>query len=165
MHTVRIIAGDLKGRIIPFNPKKFHNAEITPQKMKGAFFSAIGETLAGKSFLDLFSGSGQMGFEALSRGALPVIINEKDKARFDFIVTYSNSLPEPSRLVLLNRSALSAMRHCGSLSMQFNIIFMDPPYIKTKGETGEYNKLLESVCESGVLKKTGLLLFSTLLVQ
>ncbi|HOO72306.1 MAG TPA: RsmD family RNA methyltransferase [Spirochaetota bacterium] len=156
MHTVRIIAGDLKGRIIPFNQKKFHNAEITPQKIKGAFFSTVGETLAGKSFCDLFGGSGQMGFEALSRGASPVMINEKDKARFDFIVNFTHSLPESSRPVLLNRPALSAMRYCASLSIQFDIIFMDPPYVKKKGETGDYNGLLESVGESGVLKKNGI---------
>src|SRR3990172_4106761 len=92
MSRIRIIAGGLKGRVIPFSNKKFDDADITPQKVKGAVFSMIGEWLEGKGFLDLYAGSGQIGLEALSRGADPVVLNEPDARRFHFITSYLDGL-------------------------------------------------------------------------
>jgi len=62
--TVRVIAGSHRGRIIPFSNRDFGNADITPQKVKSAVFSIIGEWLSDETFLDLFAGSGQIGIEA-----------------------------------------------------------------------------------------------------
>jgi len=58
---MNIIAGSLRGRVIPFVNRKFDAAEATPQKIKGALFSILGEDLRGRSFLDLYSCSGQIG--------------------------------------------------------------------------------------------------------
>ena len=75
---MRIIAGEFKGRRIPFNNRKYGNARVTSDFVKKAVFSSLGEILCGKYFLDLFSCSGQIGLEACSRGA-QVVINEPDR--------------------------------------------------------------------------------------
>ena len=62
---IRVIAGKFRGKIIPFDNSKFDEADITPQRVKGAVFSILGEDLHGLIFLDMFAGSGQMGFEAI----------------------------------------------------------------------------------------------------
>jgi 16S rRNA (guanine966-N2)-methyltransferase len=157
MNTVRIISGELKGRVIPFSNRKYGNADITPQKVKGALFSALGEYLDGLTFIDLFGCSGQIGFEALSRGARPVIINESERERFGFIREYSLSLPDASGLVLLNRTAESALRYCGTSSRHADICFMDPPYVKKGNNTELYDNLVLKAHESGALKENGLI--------
>ncbi len=156
MGTVRIISGELKGRVIPFSNKKYGNADITTQKVKGALFSAIGEYLDGMIFIDLFGCSGQIGFEALSRGASKVVINEIDRERFGFIRNFSGALPDASRLMLLNRTADSALRYCGASSINADICFMDPPYVKKEKNAGLYDELLLKAAESGALKEDGL---------
>ena len=81
---MRIISGTLKGRTIPFNSRRFGNARITSGRVKEAVFSILGTDLSGKRFLDLFAGSGQIGFEAYSRGA-HVVMNDFDRRRHGLI--------------------------------------------------------------------------------
>jgi 16S rRNA (guanine966-N2)-methyltransferase len=155
MGTVRIIAGSLKGRMVPLSRSVYKNAEITTQKVKGAFFSTIGDSLADMSFCDLFGGSGQMGFEALSRGAAQVVINEKERARFESIQGFTRSLPDDSNLVLMNRPALSALRHCEELGFSFDCVYLDPPYVKARGETYRYTEVLEALQQGRLLREGG----------
>ena len=82
---MRVISGTLKGITIPFDNDKYDNANATPQKVKEALFSILGDDLIGKSFLDLYACSGQIGIEALSRGAELVVFNEIDIRRYHFI--------------------------------------------------------------------------------
>ena len=157
MRTISIIAGEYRGRSIPFSNKKYGNADITQQKVKGALFSKLRESLNGSSFLDLYGGSGQIGFEALSRGADPVIINEKDRARFHFIRSFASELPASSGLRLFNRDALSLLEELsGSLVVDY--IFIDPPYSKGRGMTDLYTDLLHRIDSTHVVQKTGLVI-------
>ena len=82
---MNVISGKLKKRRIPIPVHNFKNIETTPQKVKGALFSIIGEDLTNKTFLDLYSCTGQIGIEALSRGAALVVMNENDKKKYAFI--------------------------------------------------------------------------------
>jgi 16S rRNA (guanine966-N2)-methyltransferase len=155
MSGIRIIAGDIKGKAIPFDNRKFDNADITPQKVKGALFSMIGEWLHGKGFLDLYAGSGQIGIEALSRGANPVVFNETDVRRFHFIRSYLDELgiePDP---VLLNLPAVKALEILHDRNKIFDYIFLDPPYFKIKESTGQYQEIIEKIGACGVLAGDG----------
>jgi 16S rRNA (guanine966-N2)-methyltransferase len=155
MSGLRIIAGTMKGRLIPFDNRKFDNADITPQKVKGAIFSMIGEWLHGKGFLDLYAGSGQIGIEALSRGADPVVFNETDTRRFHFIRSCLEELgiaPEP---VLLKLPAAKALEVLRDRNNRFNYIFLDPPYLKTKESAGHYHEIIEKIVACGVLAGDG----------
>lgn len=149
--NIRIISGIMKGRLIPFNQAKYNDADITPQKVKGALFSMIGERLHMKTFVDLYSGSGQIGFEAISRESQLVVFNEKDRQRFDFIKKFivENGLEE--RVLLLNLNAKSALRNMEERGVRADFIFADPPYEKEKGKTDFYNPVLEDIMGSGIL--------------
>ncbi|HPV42866.1 MAG TPA: RsmD family RNA methyltransferase [Spirochaetota bacterium] len=155
MGGIRVIAGSLKGRVIPFDNRKFDNADITPQKVKGAIFSMIGEWLNGRGFLDLFAGSGQIGIEALSRGADPVVFNEIDKKRHYFIKSYLDSLGLGKQPLVLNLSADRALTFHKSRGHVFDYIFLDPPYVKAKEGISYHRELISMISESGVLSGDG----------
>ncbi len=151
--TIRIIAGQMKGRAIPFNTSKFIDAEITPQKVKGALFSILGENLDGKTFVDLYSGSGQIGFEALSRKCSQVVFVEKDRFRFEFIKNFITSSGNGERAIVLNLNAKAALKLISERGIKADVVFLDPPYDKGKGATGLYDPILNDIQGSQILKE------------
>jgi 16S rRNA (guanine966-N2)-methyltransferase len=155
MSGVRIIAGEMKGRLIPFDNRKFDNADITPQKVKGAVFSMIGEYLHGRGFLDLFAGSGQMGMEALSRGADPVVFNESDSKRVHFIKSYIEGLGIEQKPFVSNIPADRSIVFLQSRGLLFHYIFLDPPYVKIKGVVSANHDIIVKIGEAGILAEDG----------
>jgi len=142
----------MRGRAIPFDNKKFADADVTPQKVKGALFSMLGEGLYGNIFVDLFSGSGQIGMEALSRNCSTVLFCEKDKERFTFIkkTVYAAGLAEKS--LLLNMDYETALKSISASGVKANIVFIDPPYVKPGEEVQQYSRILENISRSGILE-------------
>lgn len=155
MAGLRIIAGDLKGRIIPFDNRKFDNADITPQKVKGALFSMIGEWHHGRGFLDLFAGSGQVGIEALSRGADPVVFNETDSKRQRFIKSYLEGIGLERIPLVLSLSAEKALIVLQTKGFSFHHIFLDPPYASVKGAVPFHRDIVGRIADSGLLAVGG----------
>ena len=152
--TIRVISGLMKGKAIPFNFNKFKDAEITPQKVKGALFSIAGENLHGKTFVDLYSGSGQIGFEALSRNCSFVVFNEKERSRLEFIRSFIVQSGNSDRTLLLNLNAKAALKHISDRGIKADIVFLDPPYDKVKGAAGLYEPVLKDVLESEILNES-----------
>lgn len=74
---LRIVAGELGGRYIDAPPG--HRTRPTPERVREAWFSALGDRVPGATVLDLFAGSGALGIEALSRGADRVHFVESDR--------------------------------------------------------------------------------------
>ena len=155
MGGIRVIAGGMKGRLIPFDNRKFDDADITPQRVKGALFSMIGEWLYGKGFLDLFAGSGQIGIEALSRGADPVVFNETDSKRFHFIKSYLEGLNLEKIPLVLNLSAERALAYLASKKHAFDFIYLDPPYVMAKDGVAYHHELVSAIADSGILSENG----------
>lgn len=145
MEGIRIIAGELRGRVIPFVNRRYEDADITPQKVKGAIFSMVGEWLHGKSFLDLYAGSGQIGLEALSRGGAPVVFNEADPARFRFIQSCVESFGLLPSARIFNLPAERALKLFHEKGMSFDFIFLDPPYLKTSSGDDRYGDAIETI--------------------
>lgn len=150
--TVKIIAGNMRGRIIPFDNKKFSQADITSQKVKGAIFSMLGEELHGKVFLDLFSGSGQMGLEALSRWCEKAIFIEKDIERFRFIRKEVELTGNLERSILYNLDYAVALNKVSKFGIKADVVFADPPYVKSTTEADVYKIILEKIYNSKILK-------------
>ncbi len=142
MEGIRIIAGSLRGRVIPFSNRRYDDADITPQKVKGAIFSMIGEWLPGRSFLDLYAGSGQIGLEALSRGATPVVLNEMDAARYRFIRKCVEEFGPLPSATILNLPASRALELLHERESRFDYIFLDPPYRKSKDADDPYRDIV-----------------------
>src|SRR5437764_8228444 len=74
--SIRIVAGSLRGRKVVCN----HSAELrpTPQMVREAFFSILGNAIPDRPFVDVFAGTGVVGLEALSRGASAATFVERD---------------------------------------------------------------------------------------
>jgi 16S rRNA (guanine(966)-N(2))-methyltransferase RsmD len=72
---LRIVAGSLKGRRLTYTPDP--HLRPTPDLVREALFSILGNAVPGRPFFDLFAGTGAVGMEALSRGAAPVTLVEK----------------------------------------------------------------------------------------
>ncbi|AEE16814.1 16S rRNA (guanine(966)-N(2))-methyltransferase RsmD [Treponema brennaborense] len=120
---MRITGGELRGRII-----KCPDGVIRPamDRMRESVFAILGD-LSGKSFLDLFSGSGTIAIEAASRGAAHVELVEKDRIKTDTVLSnVSVTEKELGKKISCHFMAVELfMKRCKS---QFDLIFCDPPF-------------------------------------
>ncbi len=149
---MKVSGGRFKGRPIPFSGKKYGNAESTPQKVKEALFSMLGEDLTGASFLDLFACSGQVGIEALSRGADTVVFNEIERARYLFIRDLVGEWDRERRAVVLHMPSSRCLKYLEKRGFSFDYIFLDPPYAKTAGDAPLYAALIDEIDRYAVTK-------------
>ncbi len=120
---MRIISGTARGRRLKSLPGE--DVRPTTDKVKEAVFSAIQFDIEGRRFLDLFAGSGQMGLEALSRGAQSATFvdssAESIKICKDNVV--STGFSDSSKIV--RNDALTFLSLTNEI---FDIAFLDPPY-------------------------------------
>jgi 16S rRNA (guanine966-N2)-methyltransferase len=121
-NRVRIIGGLWRGRIIAFPSRD--DLRPTPDRVRETLFNWLGQDLAGKTCLDLFAGSGVLGFEAASRGARRVVMVEKDR------VAYQTLRENAARLAAAQVEILwgSAVEFLKRDVNQYDVIFVDPPY-------------------------------------
>lgn len=96
----------------------------TMDKVRAAVFNALGDKVINSKVLDLFSGSGSYGFEALSRDANFVTFIDKDKTAVKVIKDNANSLKEGNYEVY-QEDVLSFLKQSKD---KFDIVFVDPPY-------------------------------------
>ncbi len=149
-HTMRVIGGSFKGRIIPFE-KKLKGAEATSQRLKKALFSILGEDLTGKNFLDLYSGTGQIGLEALSRGAKLVVFNDSDRNRYQFAKDIVHAWELSDRTLHYNIVAERCVKLCSERGMVFDVIFCDPPFEKIADVPVVYSSMLDIISKSSII--------------
>ena len=127
----------------------------TSDRAKEAIFSALGHRVNGSFFLDMFSGSGAIGIEALSRGAMYVAFVEVAAAHIEVINKnlshVAKAIPE-ANFKLFNKDALGSLPTLTSLGLQFDIIFLDPPY-----KSGLWKSSLEGIYDMGLLKDDGII--------
>jgi RNA methyltransferase, RsmD family len=124
---MRVIAG--KARSIPLKTPKNLRTRPTSDRIKETLFNMLQPDLTGCMFLDLFSGSGGIGIEALSRGAKSCVFVDNDR---DAINCLRDNL-EKTKMVqdaqIINRDVVTALRLLDGKTV-FDCIFMDPPYDK-----------------------------------
>ena len=125
---MRIIGGEYRSRIIDM-PK---GVEMRPtqDKVREAIFNILGD-ISGKVVLDLFSGSGAFGLEAISRGASKATFVENNIRCVQTIENNLDSLQIPAdRYEIIKASALRAVYNFDEDGEKYDLIFMDPPYHK-----------------------------------
>jgi 16S rRNA (guanine966-N2)-methyltransferase len=154
---MRVIGGSIKGRIIPFVNIKYGNADITSQIVKEAYFDIISPNIRGARFLDLFACSGQIGLEAFSRGASLVCSVEKDRRRFAFIADFKKKLSLNDSFSVHCADAYSFIRQCAAKQINFDLVYLDPPYHKEKGVAQVYAELIEALSKSGIISDDGII--------
>ena len=121
-NRVRIIGGEWRSRLIAFPPA--NGLRPTPDRVRETLFNWLGQTLYGKTCLDLFAGSGVLGFEALSRGAERVVMVESARTALEALKRSAESL-RAERLEIVGRDGLQFL--AGSREA-FDLVFLDPPY-------------------------------------
>jgi len=128
----------------------------TSDRAKEAIFSAIGTRIVDSRFLDMFSGSGAIGIEALSRGAEHVVFVEKCVEHAEVvkknIAHVSKAISEPNYKVL-NQDALDALESLCFSGSHFDIIFLDPPY-----GSGLWKAVLDLIGKSELLNENGIII-------
>lgn len=123
---MRVIAGLAKR--IPLRTVEGMDTRPTTDRIKETLFNMVNNRLADCDFLDLFSGSGAIGIEALSRGANSAVFVENNKNAMDCIKYNLNVTRLADKGQLLLMDAVSAIRALEVQGKVFDIIFMDPPY-------------------------------------
>ncbi|TDX52188.1 16S rRNA (guanine(966)-N(2))-methyltransferase RsmD [Orenia marismortui] len=133
---MRIIAGKDKGRRL--KSLKRRDVRPTTDRTKESIFNILGPNIAGTRFLDLYSGFGGIGIEALSRGAKEVVFVEKDRRNIKVIKDNLNLVDYEKISQIINNDVLRALP---ILNGEFDLIFMDPPYEETELYTNTLNKI------------------------
>ncbi|MDF2538235.1 MAG: hypothetical protein K0S76_1256 [Herbinix sp.] len=123
---MRVIAG--KARRLQLRTPEGFETRPTTDKTKETLFNILNPYLADSDFLDLFSGSGAIGIEAISRGAKYAAFVENGKAAYECIQANlkTTRLEEQAEILCLNvMDAIKALEIKGKV---FDVVFMDPPY-------------------------------------
>lgn len=147
---MRVIAGSARGGKLE-TPKGEHTRP-TLSKVKEAVFSMIHFDIPGAKVLDLFSGSGQMGIETISRGASHCVFVDSGSQSISAITKNIKHLKFTSQSNIVNRDVL---QYLSSTTDKFDIVIMDPPYgfKKHKEVLNLVSKIVNEnyiiVCESG----------------
>ncbi len=124
---MRITGGSLGRRQLKV-PKGFA-VRPTPDLVKQAVFNSLGERVAGARVLELFAGSGALGFECLSRGAASVISVEKSTRHAAMIRENLLAAGLPlDRFELRTQDAFAALHQLAAVGMEFDLILADPPF-------------------------------------
>ncbi len=131
---MRIIAGSLKGRIIP-NVFDIKNVSPSSDFLKGVLFNVIGDDINGAVFCDLYAGTGNVGFEAVSRGAAFCVFVEKSPELISMIIKISKHFGIEDKIKIIKKDALKALEKGILDEYMPDYIFFDPPYDKGFCET------------------------------
>ena len=121
-NRVRIIGGQYRRRLLDFPGGA--GLRPTPDRVRETLFNWLGQDLPGWSCLDLFAGSGALGFEAASRGAARVVMIERERAALDALETNRAALGA-TQVDILRADALAWLANSRET---FDLVFVDPPF-------------------------------------
>jgi 16S rRNA (guanine(966)-N(2))-methyltransferase RsmD len=121
-NRVRIGGGEWRSRLVTFPDAE--GLRPTPDRVRQTLFNWLGQELHGLTCLDLFAGTGVMGFESLSRGAKAVVMVENAPVAYKALLVNKQQL-KADVAHILNQDALQFL----TLNQQkFDVIYLDPPY-------------------------------------
>lgn len=138
----RVVTGRFRGAIL--QAPEGDKTRPTTDKVKEALFSIIQSDVPDSEFLDLFAGSGQIGIEALSRGARHVTLVERSGQAAAIISRNISKikLVGSDEIRVHKKSVAQALELMGQAGEKFDIIFMDPPYRDVPRRLEEVTKLI-----------------------
>ena len=144
---MRVITGYARG-------KRLHTLEgeavrPTPERVKEAVFSSIQFDIEGRRFLDLFAGSGQMGIEALSRGAAEAVFVDARREAAALVRENLRRTRLSDRAQVVQADFRDYLSRC---ARQFDLIFLDPPY-----GSGLLEQAVETIARFDILRGHGIM--------
>ena len=127
MNSLRIIGGQWRRRILRFPAGE--GLRPTPDRVRETLFNWLGQDLTGLSCLDLFAGSGALGFEAASRGAANVVMVERSPKVAAALAANARLLDDSGpRFQILRADAIEFASSRQAQAARFDVVFLDPPY-------------------------------------
>ena len=143
---MRVITGSARGRRL----KELEGLETRPTtgKVKEALFSVIQFDIEGRRVLDLFAGTGQLGIEALSRGAECAVFVERRRDALQVIRENLEACGMTDKARVVNGDAMSYLKS----GEKFDLIFLDPPYASSLLE-----QALEEIVRFVICRKHGII--------
>ncbi len=145
---MRIITGEAKG--IQLKAPEGETTRPTASRVKEAVFSMLQFDIEGRSVLDLFAGSGQLGLEAASRGASDVTFADKSKEAILIIKDNIKKTRLDDRCSVYQTDYMDFIKRVAA--KKFDIIFLDPPYAMKM-----YKPAIKAMLENDILKPTTLI--------
>ena len=122
MSRIRITGGEWRSRLVQV--PDLPGLRPTPDSVRETLFNWLGQDLRGQACLDLFAGSGILGFEAASRGADYVALVERSRPAFAALEKHADGFACP-RLELF---CCDALKFAPPSTRRFDLLFLDPPY-------------------------------------
>lgn len=151
---MRVIAG--KARRLPLIAPDGKDTRPTTDRIKETLFNIIQDEVPGCRFLDLFSGSGAIGIEALSRGAKEAYLVEFGREPLKCIWANLEKTRLTEEAVVLPIEVTYAISKLEKMGKQFDIVYADPPYKK------EFEpKIVELLAHSGIVRKDTLVILES----
>jgi len=148
---MRVTAGTLKNRKI--KSREGRETRPTLERIKEAIFSIIGDKIVDAKFLDLYSGTGNIAIEALSRGAKRAVMIEQDKEALRIIIDNIDTLGLTNVSRAYKNDVSRAIEILGRKNEKFDIIFLDPPYKENISIS-----TIEKVSENNILAEGGIII-------
>ncbi len=121
-NRVRIIGGEWRSRYLTFTDQK--DLRPTPDRVRETLFNWLGQDLTGQRCLDLYAGSGALGFEAASRGAKHVVLVERERVVCAALEANCATL-KAAQIEVVRADALEFLR---ADSRVYDVVFLDPPF-------------------------------------
>ena len=151
---MKIISGKLKGRTL----KGFDidGTRPTMDRVKESLFSSIQNYIPDSVCLDLFSGSGNLGFEAISNGAKEVYFNDKNFKCTSLIKSYIKEFDISDSSIVTNMDYKKALEYYKDNNIKFDVVFLDPPY-----KFNELDKIVEYMHDNNMLNKDGIIILES----
>ena len=119
---VRIIGGQYRSRLLRVAPRP--GLRPTPDRVRETLFNWLGQDMTGAACLDLFAGSGALGFEAASRGAARVVMVESDRSALRMLEASRTALGA-AQVEIVGGSAQTYLERARE---RFDVVFLDPPF-------------------------------------
>lgn len=149
---MRIVAGKYGSR--PLKSPKNEATRPTQDKIKGAIFSSLGNMFDGGNFLDCYSGTGNMGLEAISRGMDFATLVDNNKGAISVIKDNVKSLKVEKDTKIICGNIFTVLER---LTLKYDVVYIDPPYAKQENE-----KLMQKLDALQLVKEDGIVIIESL---
>ena len=143
---VKIIAGQWRGTKLPVLPKE--GVRPTSNRVRETLFNWLQASIEGSHCLDMFAGSGALGFEAVSRGACSATLVDNDPSITEVLADQAKRLQANNIEIV----CVDSLQFCLQARTQYDFIFIDPPFSRFN-----LAEILEKISHSNILKDSTLI--------
>ena len=147
---MRVISGKVRG--LKLDTPKNEDVRPTTDRVKESLFNIINQYVMDSNVLDLFAGTGSLGIECLSRGALSATFVDVSKDSINIVKSNVKKSRFENESTILNLDFKSAIDRLKMQNKKFDIIFMDPPYYKNM-----FIDALSSIDDANLLDDDGII--------